>query len=76
MNYAGNISITQAFWGNKTLTPYNAFVGIYPLLGRPDDRLRFEAIEYSTFVLSSLASVSTVQYSVDGGTTWDDVGTT
>ena len=76
MNYAGNISITQAFWGNKTLTPYNAFVGVYPLLGRADDRLYFEAIEYSTFVLSRLASVSTVEYSIDGGTTWDDVGTT
>jgi len=40
-----------------------------------DDRLRLEAVENSTFGLSKLASVSTVQYSLDNGTTWANLTT-
>lgn len=41
----------------------------------PDNRLRLEALENSTFGLTNKASVSTVQYSLDNGTTWTDLTT-
>lgn len=71
MNYAGNISITQAFWGNKTLTPYNAFVGEYPLLDPVLVPFEIEAIPISgrsniaDFWLYHIPQGAIIEYSYD-----------
>lgn len=71
MNYAGNINITQAFWGNKTLTPYNAFVGEYPLLDQVLVPFEIEAIPISgrsniaDFWLHTVPQGTTIEYSYD-----------
>ena len=72
----GTLDIKKAYLGTFQLTHNNAFVQEEPLIEQTvDDRLRFEAVENSTFGLSKLASVSSVQYSLDNGNTWTELTT-
>ena len=40
-----------------------------------DDRLKFTAIENSTFGLSRTSTVASVEYSLDDGSTWTNLTT-
>ena len=84
--YSQCLSIYNKLGGQPALfdSTYSILLGILPLVEPgpgpepptpTDNRLRFEAVENSTFGLSKLASVSTVQYSLDG-TNWNDLTTT
>lgn len=68
MNRAGQIYIAKAYFGNKTLNSYNAFVGTYPLIYGDD----FETLTIGNVGLSgkplevkfaSISSHQTIYYS-------------